>query len=116
MQWDKPILHTQSIVLYCIVLYLYIYIALLAVHTNQKRFQCCQCVVTVQSFMSYQLNQPMAVSEFYTRMIPYPTLSRRGDSSGRFGAVRPEGRRFESHYNHHVGTLGKCFKRTCSCL
>ena len=28
----------QSI--YCIVLYLYIYIALFAVHTNQKRFQC----------------------------------------------------------------------------
>src|SRR6218665_1938974 len=28
------------IVLYCIVLYLYIYIAPLAVHTNQKRFQC----------------------------------------------------------------------------
>src|SRR6218665_1899592 len=27
-------------VLYCNVLYLYIYIALLAVHTNQKRFQC----------------------------------------------------------------------------
>src|SRR6218665_1806009 len=26
--------------LYCIVLYLYIYIALLAVHTNQKHFQC----------------------------------------------------------------------------
>ena|SRR6218665_2406903 len=25
---------------YCIVLYLYLYIALLAVHTNQKRFQC----------------------------------------------------------------------------
>jgi len=25
---------------YCIVLYLYIYIAPLAVHTNQKRFQC----------------------------------------------------------------------------
>ena len=25
---------------YCIVLYLYIYIARLAVHTNQKRFQC----------------------------------------------------------------------------
>jgi len=25
---------------YCIVLYLYIYIALLAVHTNRKRFQC----------------------------------------------------------------------------
>src|SRR6218665_618451 len=25
---------------YCIVLYLYIYIALLAVHTNEKRFQC----------------------------------------------------------------------------
>src|SRR6218665_151269 len=30
----------NSIVLYCIVLYLYICIALLAVHTNQKRFQC----------------------------------------------------------------------------
>src|SRR6218665_981047 len=26
--------------IYCIVLYLYIYIALLEVHTNQKRFQC----------------------------------------------------------------------------
>src|SRR6218665_2382719 len=26
--------------LYCMVLYLYIYIALLEVHTNQKRFQC----------------------------------------------------------------------------
>ena len=26
--------------MYCIVLYLYIYIALLAVHTNQKRVQC----------------------------------------------------------------------------
>ena len=25
---------------YCIVLYLYIYIALLVVHTNQKHFQC----------------------------------------------------------------------------
>src|SRR6218665_3918601 len=25
---------------YCFVLYLYIYIALLSVHTNQKRFQC----------------------------------------------------------------------------
>jgi len=30
----------SCIVLCCIVLYLYIYIALLAVHTNQKRFQC----------------------------------------------------------------------------
>jgi len=30
----------QFILLYRIVLYLYIYIALLAVHTNQKRFQC----------------------------------------------------------------------------
>ena len=28
------------IVLYCIELHLYIYIALLSVHTNQKRFQC----------------------------------------------------------------------------
>ena len=28
------------IVLYCIVLSLYTYIAFLAVHTNQKRFQC----------------------------------------------------------------------------
>src|SRR6218665_3062017 len=30
----------ESDALYCIVLYLCIYIALLAVHTNQKRFQC----------------------------------------------------------------------------
>src|SRR6218665_1413621 len=30
----------NNVTLYCIVLYLYIYIALLAVHTNQKRFQC----------------------------------------------------------------------------
>src|SRR6218665_1121946 len=42
-----PVLHHapvttffSSFLLYCIVLYLYIYIALLAVHTNQKRFQC----------------------------------------------------------------------------
>jgi len=32
--------HACKILLYCIVSYLYIYIALLAVHTNQKRFQC----------------------------------------------------------------------------
>src|SRR6218665_1750260 len=32
--------YMYCIVLYFIVLYLYIYIALLAVHTNQKRFQC----------------------------------------------------------------------------
>src|SRR6218665_635141 len=32
-------IHSISL-LYCIVLYLYIYIALLAEHTNQKRFQC----------------------------------------------------------------------------
>ena len=29
--------------------------------------------------------------------------------SGKFGAFRPEGRRLESHYSHHVGTLGKSF-------
>ena len=32
-----------NIVLYCIVLYLYIYIALLAVHANQKRLQALYC-------------------------------------------------------------------------
>ena len=32
--------YSTAIVLYYIVLYLYIYIALLEVHTNQKRFQC----------------------------------------------------------------------------
>src|SRR6218665_2058385 len=32
--------HSFSIALYCTVLYQYIYIALLSVHTNQKRFQC----------------------------------------------------------------------------
>ena len=31
---------SETIREYCIALYLYIYIALLAVHTNQKRFQC----------------------------------------------------------------------------
>jgi len=30
----------KDLLLYCTVLYLYIYIALIAVHTNQKRFQC----------------------------------------------------------------------------
>ena len=34
--------------------------------------------------------------------------------SGEFWAVRPEGRRFESHSSRHVGTLGKSF--TLSCL
>src|SRR6218665_1964802 len=33
-------LFRSFLTLYCIVLCLYIYIALLAVHTNQKRFQC----------------------------------------------------------------------------
>jgi len=40
---SRPILGSVSgciYSMYCIVLYLYIYIALLAVHTNQKRFQC----------------------------------------------------------------------------
>src|SRR6218665_498182 len=32
--------HLKVVFIYCIVLYLYIYIALLEVHTNQKRFQC----------------------------------------------------------------------------
>ena len=33
-------LESTDVILSCIVLYLYIYIALLAVHPNQKRFQC----------------------------------------------------------------------------
>ena len=33
---------------------------------------------------------------------------------GKFGALSPEGRRFESHASRHVGTLGKFF--TLSCL
>ena len=33
--------------------------------------------------------------------------------SGRFGALRPDGRRFESHSSHHVGTLGKSFTYSC---
>ena len=36
----QPYLSTSLNISDCIVLYLYIYIALLAVHTNQKRFQC----------------------------------------------------------------------------
>src|SRR6218665_2834870 len=34
--------------------------------------------------------------------------------SGKFGALRLEGRRFESHSSHHVRALGKSF--TCGCL
>ena len=33
--------------------------------------------------------------------------------SGRFGALCPEGRRFESHCSRHIGTLGKSFTRSC---
>jgi len=32
--------------------------------------------------------------------------------SGRFGALHPEGRRFQSHSSHHVGTLGMFFTRS----
>ena len=34
--------------------------------------------------------------------------------SGKFEAMRPKGRRFESDSSSHVGTLGKYF--ICSCL
>ena len=30
-----------------------------------------------------------------------------------FGGLRPEGRTFESHSSHHVGTIGKSFTRSC---
>jgi len=30
-----------------------------------------------------------------------------------FGALRPEGRRFESHSSRHVGTLDKSFAGSC---
>ena len=33
--------------------------------------------------------------------------------SGKFGALRLEGGRFESHSSRHVGTLGKFFTRNC---
>ena len=33
--------------------------------------------------------------------------------SGRFGALRSEGRRFESRSSRHVGTLGRSFTRSC---
>ena len=33
--------------------------------------------------------------------------------SGKFGALRPEGCRFESNSSHHVGTLGKSFTHGC---
>ena len=32
---------------------------------------------------------------------------------GRFDALHLEGRRFESHSNRHVGTLGKSFTHSC---
>src|SRR6218665_3103351 len=33
--------------------------------------------------------------------------------SGTFGALRPEGRRFESYSMRHVGTLGISFTHSC---
>src|SRR6218665_3231944 len=36
-----------------------------------------------------------------------------GKLSDKFGAFRSEGRRFESHSNRHVWTLGKYFTRSC---
>jgi|SRR6218665_1025560 len=33
--------------------------------------------------------------------------------SGRFGALCPEGRKFEYPSSRHVGTLGKIFTRSC---
>ena len=33
--------------------------------------------------------------------------------SGRFGALHPQGHRFESYSSHHVGTLGKSFTQSC---
>ena len=33
--------------------------------------------------------------------------------SGKFGALCPEGHRFESHSGRHVGTLGKSFTHSC---
>jgi len=33
--------------------------------------------------------------------------------SGKFGALRPQGRSFESHSSLHVGTLGKSFTHSC---
>src|SRR6218665_767375 len=38
---------------------------------------------------------------------------RHGGAMVRFGAFRPEGRRFESHSSHHVRTLEKSFTRNC---
>src|SRR6218665_908790 len=32
---------------------------------------------------------------------------------GKFGALSPEGRRFESHSSHHVGNVGKFFPHNC---
>jgi len=43
----------------------------------------------------------------------YDTLSFLGVVvSGRFGALLPEGHRFESHSSHHIGTLGKYLTRS----
>ena len=33
--------------------------------------------------------------------------------SGKFVALRPEDRRFESHSSRHIGTLGKSFTHSC---
>ena len=36
--------------------------------------------------------------------------------SGKFGALRLEGRRIESHSSRHIETLGMVKSFTCSCL
>src|SRR6218665_540771 len=36
--------------------------------------------------------------------------------SGRVGALRLEGCNFESYSNHHLGTMGKSFTRSCLLL
>jgi len=41
----------------------------------------------------------------------YPYLAYVG-LGGKFGAIRPEDRRFESNFSHHVGTLFKSFTRS----
>src|SRR6218665_253388 len=33
--------------------------------------------------------------------------------SGKFSALHPQGRRFEPHSSHHIGTLGKSFSHSC---
>ena len=63
-------------VLYCIALYLYIYIALLAVHTNQKRFQCERSREKRVAYIVLQVTYDVLYSTLYLEYVLLTTPGR----------------------------------------